>query len=146
MIPRLSLTYFAFGYPIASSLFVEKFPWLNCIAFLFFKWQKISNEAKSLAPLSKLSCFFVFFLGGTGQFGQIPILYMPSYEFVPREKQHKLGDHFLNFSINDLNSHLVFFTSLFLTVLGLHAVSRGCSLVAVLRVPYSEASLVEHRL
>ena len=52
---------------------------------------------------------FSYFFGGGGQFGQNRILYMPSYDFAPREKQHKIGDHFLDFSINDLNSHLVFF-------------------------------------
>ena len=53
--------------------------------------------------------FFLFVFLGGGQFGQTPpILYMPSYDFVPREKQHKIGDHSLNFSINYLNSHLVF--------------------------------------
>ena len=89
--------------------------------------------------------FFCFF--GDGQFGQTPpIPYMPSYDFVPRQKQRKVGDHSVSFSINYLSSHLVFFTDLFLVVLGLHAVSRGCSLVEVLRPPYSEASLVEHGL
>lgn len=109
MIPRLSLIYFAFGYPIGSSLFVEKLPWLNCIAFLFFKWQRISNEAKSLALHSKLRCFFCCcFFGGWAVWSDSSHTLHAIIWFVPRQKQHKIGDHSLNFSINYLNSHLVF--------------------------------------